>query len=214
MQIHNIVQQKSSHRTDSALLNANVTSQIRRLLTARGASQSDLSRASGIPKGAVSKLMASQADWLPHHLDAVARALGVTPRDLMPGPGEWSGGEADGVRINPSEPALSPAEVRLLEAVRLGDARAALGALAALLPAERATAEDSARSAPSSPLQVVLLAMAEFVAANTDAPASTPHAGRVPGETRRRLEALLEPKRMRAGEPPRQSAPAKRKDER
>ncbi len=86
---------------------------------------------------------------------AVAEALGVAPRDLLPGPDDAPGQVDDGPpRSNPAGPELTAAEAELLEAVRGGDAARLAQALAAAVGAAR---NDDRTSAPVTRAEVVRL---------------------------------------------------------
>ena len=80
-----------------------------------------------VSNSTLSRLESGETRWTLDNLEAVAHALGVDPRDLLPGPDEPAAGAA---RPNPSEPPLSPAERALLDAARAGDGAAAVVALA------------------------------------------------------------------------------------
>lgn len=125
--------------------------------------------------------------WNADNLEAVATALAVDARDLLPGPGEAAPGAPVPNPASSPAPGLSQAEAALVEAVRAGDARASIGALAALLAPPASAA--GPRADPS-PVQLALVGLAELVpfapSANTDQAA--PYRA---GDTRRRLERLL-----------------------
>ena len=97
-------------------------------------SGAELARRIGLNKMTVSRLLNGRAEWQGHHLEAVAHALGVDPRALLPGPAE---GEAGALRPIPNPapaPALNPAERALLDAARAGDARGIAQAVLELAP--------------------------------------------------------------------------------
>ena len=140
-----------------------------------------------ISTSAVSRLETGRTRWSLDDLEAIAGALGVAPRDLLPGPGEAAPGAPVPNPASSPAPGLSQAEAALVEAVRAGDARASIGALAALLAPPASAA--GPRADPS-PVQLALVGLAELVpfapSANTDQAA--PYRA---GDTRRRLERLL-----------------------
>ncbi len=68
--------------------------------------------------------------WNADNLEAVAHALGVDPRALLPGPPEADTGAPRAIPNPAPAPPLRPAERALLDAARAGDGAAAVVALA------------------------------------------------------------------------------------
>lgn len=97
-----------------------------------------LSEASGVSMGQLSRIERGEAAISDHHICGLASALGVEPMQLVP----------DGA---------SDAEVVLVRAVRTGDARAALRALAALLDT---TTADLCSLAPRGPTDMHAIQLA------------------------------------------------------
>lgn len=94
-------------------LNERISARVVELREAKGWSQSELARRADFPSQRIWGLEAGKQQWLPHHLERVAEALGVAPGALLPAAGAVA-----------EAPAVDPRERRLLEAHRKGDARA------------------------------------------------------------------------------------------
>lgn len=111
----------------NSLLNSRIAQRVRALRGARKLTGADVERLSlgAITLSVLSRLENGKGSWQAHHIEAVATALGVPPRDLLPAPD-------DAPRDNPAPPPLTPAESALLSAVRARDWPAALRALAHL----------------------------------------------------------------------------------
>jgi transcriptional regulator with XRE-family HTH domain len=97
---------------DEDALNAAIGSRVRDIRTRMRLTGKQVEEASagGIYASHLSLLERGQRKWLPHHLQAVATALGVHPRDLLPPRSGGDEGEAAMV--------LSAPERALVEAVR------------------------------------------------------------------------------------------------
>lgn len=74
-----------SERDKSAALSLNIGSKIRRLRQSRGISLNDLSKLSGVSKGALSKLESGSSSPRVDTLDAIATALRLPVGDLLSG---------------------------------------------------------------------------------------------------------------------------------
>jgi transcriptional regulator with XRE-family HTH domain len=178
VEIHHVTQSKSAHFDIGAVVNRAISGRVAQLLAFRDMKQVELSRRSGVRPSWISRLMTGKADWLPHHIGAVAAALGVSPRDLLPGEDDLeddelvdqvdhgrrpsgngatrviAGDEAprDDRRLNPSGPMdfLSEHESLILKAMRRRDLAEVLHVLTSF--ARELTVAGGASSAPSAPV--------------------------------------------------------------
>lgn len=91
---------------DAQALNGLIGATVRRLREERGLSLREVEQIAGVHAAQLARLETGQSNWMPHHLQAVAQAFGLHPRDLLPD--------------NPTPP-LPEGERQLLQAVRARD---------------------------------------------------------------------------------------------
>lgn len=69
---------------DNEDLNALIGATARRLRELKKLSLREVEELSGINSAQIGRLEVGRANWMPHHMAAIAAALGVGPRDLFP----------------------------------------------------------------------------------------------------------------------------------
>ncbi len=107
------------------MLNLHIAARVRELRERSGANIKQLAQRAGIPHSNLAQLEKGKRQWLPHHIQAAAAALGVHPRDLLPAPDE--------ARKNPVRLQLDEDENALVEALRRGDVKSAVAIFARLV---------------------------------------------------------------------------------
>jgi transcriptional regulator with XRE-family HTH domain len=118
--IRNESQIKSDRIRNGDELNAAIASRITQLVAGSGLRPADFARQLGIDKSNMGRLLKGETAWTPKHLEAVAAALGVHPRELLPEAGEGPPGART---PNPPPLSLTDAEAALVLAVRAGNLR-------------------------------------------------------------------------------------------
>ena len=82
--IRNKAQADNFDSGTTSLLNQQIAVHVATELTKRDRSQAWLARQVGVTPATIGRLLDAQLQWTPRYLEAVAAALGVRPRDLLP----------------------------------------------------------------------------------------------------------------------------------